>query len=245
MSDQVTRAAIVTGATGGVGRATVDAFRARGYGVVAVDIAPAPAAWASDERVVVLGGDVSAEDTSSAAVRAAGERFGRLDVLVNNAGLFLRKPLGDTTLADLERLLAVNVVGTFLHTRAAIPSLATTRGAIVNLASISGLVGTADQAADSITKGAIVQFTRQSAIEHAPRGIRVNAVAPGPIDTAFVAKAVAEGSLPGASDDVLRAANPLGRISTPRDIADAIVWLAESEATTGAILSVDGGHTAR
>ena len=245
MSEPVTRAAIVTGATGGVGSATVDALLGRGYGVIAVDLAAAPEAWSGDDRIALVVGDVSLEETAAAAVRLAEERFGRLDLLVNNAGLFLRKPLGDTTVDDLERLLRVNVIGTFLFTRAAIPALATTRGAIVNLGSISGLVGTADQSAYSITKGAIVQFTRQSAIEHAPLGVRVNAVAPGAIDTEFVAKAVAEGSVPGATMDALRAANPLGRVSTAAEVADAIVWLAESAGVTGSILSIDGGHTAR
>ncbi len=241
----LTRAAIVTGATGGVGRAIVDDLLERGYGVVAVDLASAPAAWDDDDRVAVLSGDVSDEGTAAEAVRAAEERFGRLDVLVNNAGLFLRKPLLETTVDDVRRLLAVNVIGTFAFTKAAVPALARTQGSIVNLGSISGLVGTAEQAAYSITKGAIVQFTRQSAIEHAPLGIRVNAVAPGAIDTEFVAKAVALGSTQGLSDDELRRNNPLGRISTAAEVADAIVWLAEARAITGAILSIDGGHTAR
>ncbi len=238
-------AAIVTGATGGVGRATVDALLAKGYGIVAVDLAPPPPAWIGDDRIAVLTGDVGDEATADAAVREAAERFGRLDVLVNNAGLFLRKPLDETTVADLQRLLGVNVVGTFAFTKAAIPALAKTRGAIVNLGSISGLVGTAGQAAYSITKGAIVQFTRQAAIELAPLGIRVSAVAPGAIDTEFVAKAVGLGSTPGLSDEELRRNNPLGRISSPEEVADAIVWLAEAKAVTGTILSIDGGHTAR
>lgn len=241
----MTRAAIVTGATGGVGSATVESLLRRGYGVVAVDLAPAPDAWLGDDRIVVLRSDVSDEAAAEASVRAAEERFGRLDVLVNNAGLFLRKALGDTSVADLQRLLAVNVVGTFLHTRAAAPALAKTRGAIVNLGSISGLVGTPGQSAYAITKGAIVQFTRQSAIELAPLGIRVNAVAPGPIETEFMAKAVAAGSDPGADWDELRRNNPLGRVSSAAEVADAIVWLAEAQAVTGEILSIDGGHTAR
>jgi len=245
MSEAMEHAAIVTGATGGVGTAVVNALLAKGYGVVAVDLAAAPEAWAGDERIEVLTGDVSDEATAERAVRLAEERFGRLDVLVNNAGLFLRKPLAETSVADLQRLLAVNVIGTFVFTRAAIPALARTGGAIVNLGSISGLVGTPGQAAYSITKGAIIQFTRQAAIEHAPLGVRVSAVAPGAIDTEFVAKAVALGSEPGASNEELARANPLGRVSSPEEVADAIVWLAEAKAVTGAILSIDGGHTAR
>jgi len=245
MSEAMEHAAIVTGATGGVGAAVVDLLLAKGYGVVAVDLAPAPEAWSGDERIAVLAADVSEEASAAEAVRIAEERFGRLDVLVNNAGLFLRKPLEETSVAELQRLLGVNVVGTFVFTKAATQALARTGGAIVNLGSISGLVGTAGQAAYSITKGAIVQFTRQSAIELAPLGVRVTAVAPGAIDTGFVAKAIALGSTPGLSDEELRRNNPLGRISSPEEVAEAIVWLAEARAITGTILSIDGGHTAR
>ncbi|MBO9577301.1 MAG: SDR family oxidoreductase [Microbacteriaceae bacterium] len=244
-SDAMTRAAIVTGATGGVGAATVEALLDRGYGVVAVDLAPPPAAWAEDERIVPLTADVSQEASAAEAVAAAETRFGRLDLLVNNAGLFLRKPIEHTSVDDLQRLLAVNVVGAFVFTRAAVPALARTRGAIVNLGSISGLVGTPGQSAYAITKGAIVQFTRQSAIEHAPLGIRVNAVAPGAIETEFMSKAVAAGSDPGLDWDELRRNNPLGRVSSAAEVADAIVWLAGAEAVSGEILSIDGGHTAR
>lgn len=241
----MTRAAIVTGATGGVGAAVVARLRDRGYGVVAVDVMTPLPAWAEDEMIAPLVADVADESSAAAAVDLAHARFGRLDVLVNNAGLFLRKPIAETTVDDLRRLLDVNVVGTFLFTRAAVPALAETRGSIVNLGSISGLVGTPGQAAYAITKGAIVQFTRQSAIEHAPLGIRVNAVAPGPIETEFMAKAVAAGSDPGLDWDELRRNNPLGRVSSAAEVADAIVWLAEAEAVTGEILSIDGGHTAR
>ncbi|GAA2176054.1 SDR family oxidoreductase [Agrococcus versicolor] len=245
MSEPRARAAIVTGATGGVGRAVVERMLARGYRVVCVDLAAAPPEWADDERLVLLEADVALEATADEAVRLCLERFGRLDVLVNDAALFLRKMLADTTLDDLRRLLAVNVVGSFLMTRAAIPALADVQGAIVNVASSSGLKGTPGQAAYSITKGAIVQLTRQSAVEHGPLGIRVNAVAPGPIDTSFVAKAIAAGSVEGPTPEEVRAASPLGRISTAEEVADAIVWIAESPATSGAILSIDGGVTAR
>jgi NAD(P)-dependent dehydrogenase (short-subunit alcohol dehydrogenase family) len=244
-SDAMTRAAIVTGATGGVGAATVAALRARGYGVIAVDVTGAPPEWSDDDGIVQLVADVALEASATEAVALAIARFGRLDVLVNNAGLFLRKSIADTSVEDLQRLLAVNVVGTFVFTKAAIPALAATRGSIVNLGSISGLVGSPAQSAYAITKGAIVQFTRQSAIEHAPLGIRVNAVAPGAIETEFMSKAVAAGSDPSLDWDELRRNNPLGRVSSAAEVADAILWLAEAEAVSGEILSIDGGHTAR
>lgn len=245
MTEAVLRTAIVTGGTGGVGAATIDRLLASGHNVVSVDVSSAPEAWADDERILMIRGDVSQESTAIAAVQGAIDRFGRLDVLVNNAGVFLRKAIVDTTVHDVQRLLTVNVLGTFVFTKAAIPALAESQGSIVNLGSISGLVGSPEQAAYSITKGAIVQFTRQSAIELAPLRIRVNAVAPGAIETPFIDRALAEGSLPGLGWDEIRRNNPLGRVLSADEVADAIVWLSGAVAVTGEILSIDGGHTAR
>jgi NAD(P)-dependent dehydrogenase (short-subunit alcohol dehydrogenase family) len=125
---------------------------------------------------VPLQADVSLTGTAQRAVALARERFGRLDLLVNNAGLFLRKPTEECTDEDFDVLMAVNVRGAFSHARESLAALAATRGSIVNLASISGLVGQPNQTVYSMTKGALVQLTRQLAVEHAHRGIQVNAV---------------------------------------------------------------------
>ncbi len=153
----------------------------------------------------------------------------------------------DSTDEDFNRLVTTNVFGAFTHVRAAIPSLAETQGSIINLASISGLVGSANQALYSITKGALVQLTRQLAIELAPQRIRVNAVAPGMIDTDFAAKGTpGVDPNPEATRAEVISRHPLGRISSPEDVAEAIGFLVSPKAIgiTGVILSVDGGYVA-
>jgi NAD(P)-dependent dehydrogenase (short-subunit alcohol dehydrogenase family) len=243
--------AIVTGAAGGIGRAVVQLLRARGYAIVAEDISPRVSELATDAdgQVIPLQADVARTESARRAVSLATGRFGRLDLLVNNAGLFLRKPTEQCTDEDFDALMATNVRGAFIHAREALPSLAQTSGSIVNIASISGLVGMPGQTVYSMTKGAIVQLTRQLAVEHAPRGIRVNAVAPGAVDTDFVANArdAAADPDPAASRASAISQHPIGRILDPAEIAEAIVFLASpaASAITGAILSVDGGYVAR
>ncbi|WP_422768687.1 SDR family NAD(P)-dependent oxidoreductase [Plantactinospora sp. WMMC1484] len=239
--------AVVTGAAGGIGRSVVTRLRAAGYRVVAVDVAPAVADLAEAGRVVPMTADITAEAAPDDVVGRAAVEFGRLDLLVNNAGRFLRRPILDTTDDDFDALFAVNVRSAFRFARAALPHLVETGGCIVNTASISGLVGVPNQSAYAMTKGAIVQLTRQLAIECAGRGVRVNAVAPGAVDTDFTAEARAADPDPAASLAVTLGNHPIGRMSTPDEVARAIVFLAspESAGITGTILSVDGGYVAR
>ncbi len=246
---QPARVALVTGAAGGIGQATVSRLRARGYSIIAEDISPEVEKLGADEAIVPLLADVSLTGTAQRAVALAQERFGRLDLLVNNAGLFLRKPTEECTDEDFDVLMAVNVRGAFSHARESLAALAATGGSIVNLASISGLVGQPNQTIYSMTKGALVQLTRQLAVEHAHRGIRVNAVAPGAVDTDFIARARHAAADPDPAGSRARAIgnHPIGRILTAGEIAEAIVFLASDAASgiTGTILSVDGGFTAR
>jgi NAD(P)-dependent dehydrogenase (short-subunit alcohol dehydrogenase family) len=236
--------AIVTGAAGGLGREIVRLLHADGAAVVAEDLDPAVEDLAA-ERIAPLQADVAHADTARRAVALATERFGGLDVLVNNAARFLLKPIGETSDEEFDGLISSNVRGAFVHCREALPALLDGGGAIVNVASISGLVGLPDQTAYCVTKGAIVQLTRQLAIQYARDGVRVNAVAPGAIDTPFVDRTL------GLERDPERLAqigenHPIGRVATPAEIAETVVFLASRRASfvTGAILAADGGYTA-
>jgi meso-butanediol dehydrogenase / (S,S)-butanediol dehydrogenase / diacetyl reductase len=184
--------------------------------------------------------DVRDED----AVAAAFADAGRLDVLVNVAGIGSTTNTPDTSLETWERVFAVNVTGTFLCCKHAIPALASSGGGtIVNVASVAGLVGLRKRAAYCASKGAVIAFTRALAIDHAADGIRVNAVCPGTIETPWVRRLVDDA---GESLDALRARQLLGRLGTPEEIADAILYLASEAAAflTGTLLTVDGGLTA-
>jgi NAD(P)-dependent dehydrogenase (short-subunit alcohol dehydrogenase family) len=245
MSEFEGKVAIVTGAAGGVGGEVVRLLHEAGARVVAEDLNPAVADLATD-RIVTVQGDVSQASTADAAVTAALESFGQVDILVNNAARFLMKGILDTSDEEWDDLLSVNVRGVFVHSRAALPHLAQREtSAIVNMASISGLVGLASQTAYCATKGAIVQITRQLAVEFAPQGVRVNAVAPGAIETPFLLDALPPD--PEAILAAIAASHPLGRNSQPVEIAEVVAFLASDRAgfMTGAIVPVDGGFTAQ
>lgn len=237
--------AIVTGAAGGVGSEVVSMMVERGARVVAEDVDPAVAEMESAE-IAPLIGDVNDPATAPAAVALAQERFGGLDVLVNNAAKFALKPTLDTTDEEWDELMAINVRSVFRHCKAALPTLQGSRGAIVNMASTSGLTGAAGQLTYSATKGAIVQITRVLAVEFAP-DVRVNAVAPGAIETGFVNAALAGIPAPEEAKQAVAALHPAGRFATPREIAEVVAFVASPAASfvTGAIISADGGYTAQ
>lgn len=241
------RVAIVTGAAGGVGRAIVRLLVERGARVVAEDLDPAVHDLADVDRVVAVEGDVSHAATAELAVSTALDRFGRLDILINNAGRFLLKPILDTSEDEWDSILAINAKGAFLHCRAALPHLeASGDGSIVNTASISGIVGLNDQAAYCASKGALVQLTRQLAVDYAARHVRVNAVAPGAIDTPLLTGPLSV--LPDFAERMagIAAHHPMGRISQPAETAEIVLFLASPRASfvTGVIVPVDGGLTA-
>lgn len=239
--------AIVTGASGGIGRATVDILTRRGARVVAEDVDARVEDLASDV-VATVQGDVRKADTARRAVDLALSRFGRVDILVNNAAIIVTKDILSTDEDEWNDVMAVNVTGVFHHCKAALKEMVAQKsGAIVSVSSISGLVGLPYQAAYCASKGAIVQLTRQMAIDYAPHGVRVNSVAPGSIDTPFLQRYLDDQPDPAAAERDIKAAHPLGRIGTPVDIAEAIAFLASDQASfiTGAILSSDGGYVAR
>ena len=211
---------LVTGGASGIGAATVAAFRARGDEVVAADLPEL---------------DVRDEGQVAAAVRD-------VDVLVNAAGIGSTTNAADTPVEVWDDVFAVNARGTFLCCKHAIPGMIERGGgSIVNVASIAALVGLKNRAAYSASKGAVVALTRALAVDHVGDGIRVNAVCPGTVDSPWVRRLVDE---VGESIDALRARQPMGRLGTPAEIADAIVYLATAEFVTGSVLVIDGGLTA-
>lgn len=246
MSD-APRTALVTGAARGIGLATARLFLRDGWRVALLDIdreglAGAVAALDQPERTLALPCDISDEAGVTDAVAATADRFGRLDALVNNAGIAVFKPLLETTPVEWARVLAVNLTGPFLSTRAAAPVMARTGGgAIVNITSISGLRASTLRVAYGTSKAGLAHLTKQQAVELAGLGIRVNAVAPGPVDTAM-AKAVHSPAIRADYHDAV----PLNRYGLEEEIAEAIVFLAGPRAAyvTGQVLAVDGGFEA-
>jgi cyclopentanol dehydrogenase len=190
--------------------------------------------------------DVTNEADWQSAVEAAVSEYGKLNVLVNNAGIVLGRSIEEMTEEDWDRLFAVNAKGVFLGTKASLPRLrAAGGGSIINISSTAGLVGNDyNLAGYSSTKGAVRLFTKSTAIQHAHEGIRCNSVHPGPIDTPMLLESRrGRGAL---TDEQQRARTPLGRIGRPEDIAYAVIYLASDESSfvTGSEVVVDGGRTA-
>ena len=250
---------LVSGGTSGIGAATAKAFAACGAKVMIAGLGEAEgesvrkAIAGSGGEAACLIGDVTDPAYSEAVVGATVERFGRLDILFNNAGIFLGGPIEEMTDADWRRLMDVNVNGAFYMARAAVRQMKRQGkgGAIVNTASDGGLIGVAGATAYCATKGAIVQITRCMALELAPDGIRVNAVCPSDTETAMIDQVYELfANMQGKALDVVREEAriyiPIGRRGTVDEIASAVLYLASDGASfiTGAMLSVDGGATA-
>jgi NAD(P)-dependent dehydrogenase (short-subunit alcohol dehydrogenase family) len=190
--------------------------------------------------------DVTKEADWRAAVETAVNRYGKLDVLVNNAGISIRKAIEDTTEEDWDRIMAVNAKGVFFGTKHAIPAMRQAGGgSIINISSTAGLVGNPyGSAAYTATKGAVRLFTKVTAIQHAKDKIRCNSVHPGPIDTPMLQEGIAAD--PSRREEYLQR-TPLGRIGTTEDIAYGVLYLASDESSfvTGSELVIDGGRTAQ
>ena len=247
MAEIDTKVALVTGAARGIGLATAKLLLAEGWRVAMLDIetetlAQAVARIARPEATLALPCDLAEAQQIDAAFAALTARFGRLDALVNNAGTAVFKPLLETTLDDWNRVMAVNLTGPFLTTQAAAPLMAEAGGgAIVNITSISGLRASTLRVAYGTSKAALAHLTKQQAAELASLGIRVNAVAPGPVDTAM-AKAVHSPEIRADYRDTI----PLARYGLEEELAQAIVFLCSDKASyiTGQVLAVDGGFDA-
>jgi len=239
--------ALVTGAGRGIGRATARRFLEEGWRVALLDIDAAlldaaTADLGAPAATLALHCDVADAPGVAQAIPRAARHFGRLDALVNNAGVAVFKPMLETTLEDWSRVMSVNLTGPFLCTQAAAPIMAEGGGgAVVNVTSISGLRASTLRTAYGTSKAALAHLTKQQAVELAALGIRVNAVAPGPVDTAM-AKAVHTPEIRRDYHDTI----PLDRYGLERELAEAIVFLCSDRAAyiTGQVIAVDGGFEA-
>lgn len=238
------RIALVTGAAGGIGQASALAFAARGASVALCDVADLDETVAKVQALGVKAVALRTDVADSASVRAAVEQtvatFGRLDYAHNNAGTFVPAPLADLDEADWHRVIAVNLTGVFLCMRYEIPHLISSGGAIVNTASIWSFVGAGSQSAYAASKHGVAGLTRSAAADYGGQGVRINAIAPGPIRTGMTAV---------VPDDVLApiiARTTLGRMGEPAEIGEAVAWLCSPAASyvNGAVLPVDGGYLA-
>lgn len=239
------RIAIVTGAAQGIGRRTAEVLAERGYALVLNDVQPCTAtleALPEREAAAEVCGSVSDETTAQQVASTAQSRFGRADVLVNNAGIAHIAPAEQTSEADWQRVMDVNLLGPFLLCREIGKLMLQQKsGSIVNVASIAGLLGVADRSAYNASKHGLIGLTRTLAAEWGGRGVRCNAVCPGWVKTPMDVGPQAAGLY---SDDDIMGRVPMARFATPDDIANAIAFLADpaqSGFINGHTLSVDGG----
>jgi meso-butanediol dehydrogenase / (S,S)-butanediol dehydrogenase / diacetyl reductase len=240
---------IVTGGGSGIGRATCLLFAKEGARVVVADKRKETAeAVAQECEALALEVDVAKDADAKRMVAETVNEFGRLDVLVNNAGYGFAGTVVDTDEEAWEDLMAVNVRGVFLCSKHAIPAMARNGGGvIVNTASVVASVGIRNRAAYCASKGAVAALTRAIAIDHVADGIRCNAVAPGTIDTPYFDEILRKSPVAADSRRALEARQLLGRLGTPEEIAAGILFLAsdESRFATGSIITIDGGMTAQ
>lgn len=235
MSTRQQKVAIITGASQGIGAALVEGYRKLGYAVVATS---RTIASVDDADVLTVQGDIADPATAERVVAAAVERFGRIDTVVNNAGIFVAKPFTEYTDEDYAAVTGINLAGVFHLTQRAVPQLLAQGGGHI-VAVTTSLVDNADAKVPSVlaslTKGGVQAATKSLAIEYATRGIRVNAVSPGTIKTPMH---------PEENHEFLAALHPVGRMGEVGDIVDAVLYLETAPFVTGEILHVDGGMSA-
>jgi NAD(P)-dependent dehydrogenase (short-subunit alcohol dehydrogenase family) len=225
---------IVTGAGGGIGSGLVDGFLGKGYNVVGTSL-NASRSLTPTASLAVIDGDLAQPETATKVVAAAVQRFGSVDVLVNNAGIFFTKPFTEFTAEDCHQLFSINLMGFIYMTQLSVKQMLKQKSG--NVVSITAAlaehpIAGVKASVPMITKGGLNAITRHLAMEYARQGLRFNAVAPGVVDTPLHKD---------NAKDALKALQPMGSISDVRDIVDAVLYLAEAAQVTGEILRVDGG----
>jgi NAD(P)-dependent dehydrogenase (short-subunit alcohol dehydrogenase family) len=243
--------AIVTGAGAGIGEAIANKLSGEGAHVALADLDEQAAKRVAGEiggKTLARRTDVTRAGEVEALVQGVVEEWGGLDVMVNNAGIGVAATAPETSEEDWDRLMAVNLKGTFFGIKYAVPAMRNSGGgSIVNISSIAALVGIPDRAAYCAAKGGILALTRAAAIDHVSEGIRVNCIAPGTVDTPWIGRITAGYDDPEEVRAKMEARQPHGRFVTPEEIAAMAAYLASGESASciGACMVVDGGMTAR
>lgn len=245
---------LVTGASLGIGFATARAFAQAGAKIAMLSTDESRGTEAANNlrqdghTAEFYRADVSREQEVEETVRAITGTWGRVDVLVNNAGIYRQGDLTRTTLESWEEILSINLTGAFLCSKHVVPAMPRPEGGvIINVSSEAGLVGIKGQVAYNVSKAGMIALSRSCAVDLAQHGIRVNCVCPGTTHTPLVQNAIAQADDPEAARRQLETARPLNRLGTADEIASAILYLASDGAAyaTGAVLSIDGGYTAQ
>lgn len=246
------RTALVSGATRGIGRATALALGDAGWWVLANGRDEIDGKKVAEELEARSSGEFAAADLTDEGVPQglvdrAVERTGRLDLLVNNAGIHFLSTIDDTDVDDFDRLMAVNLRAAVLLTKAAVPAMREAGGGVVvNVSSEAGLVAVPGQAAYNLSKAALIMLTKCVAVDHASDGIRAVSICPGTTRTPLVEEAIASAADPEAHEKMLQTSRPANRLGTPDEVARAIVFVAGEEVSymTGSEVVIDGGFTA-
>lgn len=240
------RVAIVTGGTGGIGTAICARFHQEGATVIAADQAPPKADLPEGIRHIPL--DVTREESVKALVADIESSEGKIDILVNAAGIEIEKTIEETSLEEWNLIFAINVTGTFLVSKLCLPLIRKTgAGSIINFGSYDGFIADPNLAAYCASKGAVHALTRAMACDHGPENIRVNAICPGYIDTPMLQSFFGDSGDIESLKDAVRDVHPIGRYGTPEDVAGLVNWLAGDEAryASGQLWVLDGGLTAQ